>query len=119
MPPYLRVVETSAWENSWNSLPICSSVMPMPVSVTAIVIQSRPSSCCGCAAMVTVPLLGELVGVARQVEQRLPEPGLVGVNRADVRRTIDDDTVAVLRRQRLDRLGDVLDQAAASGNDSR
>jgi hypothetical protein len=27
----LAVVE-EAWENSWNSLPICSGVMPMPVS---------------------------------------------------------------------------------------
>ena len=36
VPPYLRVVEESAWENSWNSLPICSGVMPIPVSVTAI-----------------------------------------------------------------------------------
>ena len=43
MPPYLRVVEASAWVNSWNSLPICSGVMPMPVSATAIVTQSRPS----------------------------------------------------------------------------
>ena len=30
---FARVVEASAWENSWNSLPICSGVMPMPVSV--------------------------------------------------------------------------------------
>ena len=54
--------------------------------------------------------LGELVGVARQVEQRLPEAGLVGVDRAEVGRAIDDDPIAVLRRHRLDRLGHVLDQ---------
>ena len=54
--------------------------------------------------------LGELVGVARQVEQRLPEAGLVGVDRAEVRRAIDDDAIGVLRRHRLDRLGHVLDQ---------
>jgi hypothetical protein len=35
-PPYLRVVDASACENSWNSLPICSTVMPMPVSATAM-----------------------------------------------------------------------------------
>ena len=63
MPPYLRVVEESAWENSWNSRPICSSVMPMPVSVTAMVIQSRPSSCCACAAMVTVPFSVNLLAL--------------------------------------------------------
>jgi hypothetical protein len=33
-----------ACENSWNSLSICSGVMPKPVSATAIVIQSRPFS---------------------------------------------------------------------------
>ena len=35
MPPYLLAVAEEAWENSWNSLPICSGVIPMPVSVTA------------------------------------------------------------------------------------
>jgi len=63
VPPYLRVVEESACENSWNSRPICSSVMPMPVSVTAIVIQSRPSACCGRAAMVTVPFSVNLLAL--------------------------------------------------------
>ena len=31
VPPYLLAVVDDAWENSWNSLPICSGVMPMPV----------------------------------------------------------------------------------------
>ena len=34
VPPYLRVVEVSAWEKAWNSLACCSGVMPMPVSRT-------------------------------------------------------------------------------------
>src|SRR6202048_1050246 len=29
VPPYLRVVDASAWENSWNSLPLFSGVLPM------------------------------------------------------------------------------------------
>ncbi|OQA08481.1 MAG: hypothetical protein BWY66_00963 [bacterium ADurb.Bin374] len=33
-PPYLRVVEASAWLNDWNSFACCSGVMPMPVSRT-------------------------------------------------------------------------------------
>ena len=37
--------------------------MPMPVSVTAIVIQSRPSSCRWCAAMVTVPFSVNLLAL--------------------------------------------------------
>src|SRR5262245_54906067 len=34
VPPYLLAVVEDAWENSWNSLLICSGVMPMPVSAT-------------------------------------------------------------------------------------
>ena len=34
VPPYLRVVEVSAWLNASNSLPCCSGAMPMPVSRT-------------------------------------------------------------------------------------
>jgi hypothetical protein len=37
--PYFLAVVEEAWENSWNSLPICSGVIPMPVSITASVIQ--------------------------------------------------------------------------------
>ena len=44
VPPYWPAVEASACENAWNSLPICSGVMLMPVSVTLSVIQSTPSS---------------------------------------------------------------------------
>ena len=63
VPPYLRVVEASACENSWNSRPICSCVMPIPVSVTPMVIQSRPSSRCACAVMVTVPFSVNLLAL--------------------------------------------------------
>ena len=34
VPPYLRVVEVSAWLKAWNSCPIFSGAMPMPVSRT-------------------------------------------------------------------------------------
>ena len=34
VPPNLRVVEASACANAWKSRPICSGVMPMPVSLT-------------------------------------------------------------------------------------
>ena len=76
------------------------------MSVTAIVIQSAA----GLGGDGDGAFLGELVGVARQVEQRLAKPDLVGVDRAEVRPAIDDNTIAVLRRHRLDRLGHVLDQ---------
>jgi predicted pyridoxine 5'-phosphate oxidase superfamily flavin-nucleotide-binding protein len=53
--------------------------------------------------------LGELVGVTRQVEQALPEAGLVSVHRIEVRWAFADDPIAILRRHRLDGLGHVLD----------
>ena len=43
VPPYRRVVEPSAWLNAENSLALCSCVMPMPVSATAISRHARPS----------------------------------------------------------------------------
>ena len=55
-------------------------------------------------------LFGELVGVAHEVEQRLPQPHLVGMHRPDRGVAMDRDLVAVLRRQRLDGLDDVVDQ---------
>src|SRR5262249_14191744 len=44
VPPYCREVEESACVNSSNNLACCSGVIPMPVSATAISIQSRPST---------------------------------------------------------------------------
>ena len=35
VPPYLRVVELSAWLKLWNSLPMPAGVRPMPESRTA------------------------------------------------------------------------------------
>jgi hypothetical protein len=46
VPPYLRVVELSAWEKGWNSRLLACSVRPMPVSLT----QSR-----SCLLVVAVP----------------------------------------------------------------
>ena len=48
--------------------------------------------------------------VAREIEQRLPQPGLVGMDGAEVGRAVDDEAVAVPRRHRLDGLGHVPDQ---------
>lgn len=41
-PPISQLVETSAWENSWKSRPICSSVRPIPVSITSNTMTSPP-----------------------------------------------------------------------------
>src|SRR5437868_6040679 len=43
VPPYLLLVDASAWENASNSRPSCSSVIPMPVSETANVMPSSPA----------------------------------------------------------------------------
>src|SRR5262249_35744238 len=45
VPPYLDRVDASACENASNRRPSCSSVIPMPVSETANVIQSSGSRC--------------------------------------------------------------------------
>ena len=34
VPPYLRVIEPSAWVKAWNRRSTCSADMPMPVSRT-------------------------------------------------------------------------------------
>ena len=44
VPPNLRVDELSTWLNGWKSFPTCSSVMPMPVSVTSKRRRGRPLS---------------------------------------------------------------------------
>ena len=60
--------------------------------------------------MVTVHLFGELVGVAYEVQQRLPQPHLVGMHRPDRSVAMDRQLVAVLCRQRFDCLDDLVDQ---------
>ncbi len=75
VPPYLRVVEVSAWEKDSNSRPYCSAVRPMPVSRTL----KRISDGVGVLAEQLgghhdFTDLGELDGVARQVDQDLPQP---------------------------------------------
>ena len=57
-------------------------------------------------------MVGELGGVGEQVEQRLPDLGLVGVHRADVVGALDHQRVAVLLDQRLDDRLDVPDELA-------
>jgi len=51
--------------------------MPIPVSVTAIMTQSLPHSCPWCVDG-DGAVLGELVGVAQEVQKRLPQPHLIG-----------------------------------------
>ena len=58
---------------SWNSLACSSAVMPMPLSATANSIQLCPSHHLSHVQR-DLALLGELAGVAQQVEQDLPQP---------------------------------------------
>ena len=55
-------------------------------------------------------MLGELVGVAHQIEQRLADSRLVGVHLADILRTVEDDLVAVLGRRGGDGGDHIVDQ---------
>ena len=54
--------------------------------------------------------LGELVGVAHEVEQRLPQPHRVGMQRPDRSLAMDREPVSVLCCQRLNGFGDAFDE---------
>ena len=41
MPPNRRAIVASAWVNDWNSWPMRSAGMPMPVSCTSAAIVQR------------------------------------------------------------------------------
>ena len=72
VPPYLRVVETSACSNAWNGFSRCSGVMPMPGVLHLEAQQIAGGERAGDRTLrVTEPLFGELDGVGRVVEQRL------------------------------------------------
>src|ERR1700736_6355182 len=66
VPPYLLAVVEEAWENSWKSLPICSAVIPIPVSATAMVTQSRPFACSWRASTVMVPRSVNLLALLKR-----------------------------------------------------
>ncbi len=82
VPPYLRVVDESAWENDWNRRPIASCERPMPVSRTANVSSTR-SSASGLRRDRDdhFACFGELHRVRKQVEDHLPQPRDVARNR--------------------------------------
>ena len=77
VPPYFRVVEVSSCSKARKILSCLSRGMPMPVSRT---VNRRPTSPSGAAvagdfhAHDHLPGVGELDGVADQVEQDLPQP---------------------------------------------
>ncbi len=90
VPPYLRVVDASAWLKLWNSLPIPSGVSPIPVS------RTENSSSTGAGPPVPWRWLracrvhadvqhdfsgfGELDRVREQVQQDLPQPRHVALD---------------------------------------
>ncbi len=86
VPPYLRVVLASTWLNDWNSRSSRSGGMPMPVSVTAKRTPSAAAAGVGRHGQRDRPGVGELHGVAEQVDQHLadavgrprPAPGTAG-----------------------------------------
>ena len=54
--------------------------------------------------------LRKLVGVAHEIEQRLPQPHLIAMQPPDRSIATDCDLVGILRRQRLDGLDHIVDQ---------
>ena len=74
VPPYLRVVDVSAWEKALKSFCCLSGGMPMPVSLTA---KCRQTSCSVRDSHLDpehhLPRFGELDGVADQVDDDLAQ----------------------------------------------
>ena len=95
VPPKRCAVVASAWLNSSNSFACCSAVMPMPVSETDSSIQSRPFAD-PARPQRDLALLGELAGVAQEIEQDLPQPHGVHRQRAEVVLHFDHQAVLVL-----------------------
>ena len=54
VPPKRRLIESSACENSPNSLPMCSGAMPMPVSRTQHSIVAAPAFWCRQRAPISI-----------------------------------------------------------------
>ena len=89
VPPYLRVIEGSAWLKDSKSPSSCSSVMPMPVSVTSKRTAAASSGAFATRSC-TDPGVRELDGVLEQVGQHLGDAaevahhggGHVGFDRA-------------------------------------
>ena len=57
-------------------------------------------------------VLGELGGIAQQVEQHLPHLGQVGVHGADVRGAVDGERIVLLLHQGLHRVDDILEHGS-------
>ena len=83
--------------------------MPMPVSETASSIQSPPSTTFR-ARSVDLALLGELAGIAQQVEQNLPQPHGVDGQRAEIVLALDYEAVLVLLGELPRGADDLIDQ---------
>jgi hypothetical protein len=95
VPPKRCAVVASAWLNSSNSFACCSGVMPMPVSETANSTKLLPLLTLR-AASLTSPALGELAGIAEEIELYLPQPHGVYGQCAEVLLGVNDEAVLVL-----------------------
>ena len=88
VPPNRWAVVASAWVNSSNSFACCSDVMPIPVSEIDNSTQLRAVAY-PAPAQRHLGLLGELAGIAQQVEQDLPQPHGIDGKDAEVLSTAD------------------------------
>ena len=78
VPPWRRVIEASACSNISKMAACLSAGMPMPVSLTQkCSAASVGDSDSARTSSTTSPLLGELEGVAHQVDDDLPQPAVV------------------------------------------
>ena len=116
VPPKRRVVEPSAWLNASKMVDCLSGAMPMPVSVTtkcSLVQLSARASSRICEQHVA--RLGELDGVADQVDEHLPQPERVAEDRGGNRRIqIAQQLEPLLLGGQREGLEQILDQQSRS-----
>ena len=103
MPPNLRDVELSACVNGWKSFSMASADRPIPGVLDREADDQRPRPARRRGAQRDAAALGELDGVADEVEQDLPDPRRV-TDRLPRQVVVDlDAKVELLRRARSGR----------------
>src|SRR5262249_281382 len=109
VPPYCRAVKESAWVNSSNSLACCSGCHSDAGighgDLDPVAAVDHPFD-----AQLDFALLGELSGIAQQIEQDLPQPHGIDGQAAKIFWAFDHESILILLCQLPRGADDVLKQ---------
>ena len=119
VPPKRRAVEASACVNGSKTFAHCSSVMPMPESLTSNSSCGRGGPLAHANVHPHVPALGELDRVGHQVDEDLPQPRRVRLDvLGDPRRDTRLGNRAACRRPALHQVEHVVDHVRGRADDA-